>query len=113
MLLRSQCSVCRGVAVPTEGAVRTDLSRVSVFNTVLLALPQTLLATRAMEALVSCEILAGSAVLWPTTSAGLGCVGCGDHVERLGEQRCRALQCQSLLDVLGSAVMHSPRRAGH
>lgn len=59
VLLRSQCPVCGGVAAPTEGGVRrTNLSWVPGFNTVVLALPQTLLATRAKEALVCREILA-------------------------------------------------------
>lgn len=115
VLLRSQCSVWGGVAAPTEGGVRrTNLSWVSVFNTVVLALPQTLLATRAKEALVCCEILARfPGALAHHQRWTVLCRMWGPCREAGRTERCRALQCQSLLDVLGGVVMHSPRRAGH
>lgn len=47
-----------GVAAPAEEVRGTDLSWVLVFNSVVLALPWSLRATRAKEALVSSEILA-------------------------------------------------------
>lgn len=107
--------MCGGVAVPTEGGVRrTSLSWVSLFNTVVLALPQTLLATKAKEALVCCEILAGFACALAHPQCWTALCGMWGPCREAGRaQRCRALQCQLLLDVLGSVVMQSPCRTGH
>lgn len=115
VLLRSHCSVCGGVAVPTEGGVRRiSLSWVSVFNTIVLALPQIILAARAKEALVCCEILAGYACALAHHQYWIVLCGMWRPRREAGRtDRCRALQCQPLLDVLGSVVMHSPCRAGH
>lgn len=108
---------------PTEELRGIDLSWVLVFNSVVLALPWTLLATRAKEALVSSEIRA----CFPGALAQHAALDCavqdrGSHEESTaleegqrgtGSQQCGAehRSAHSPLDVPCSAAMHSPRSA--
>lgn len=113
-----------GAAAPTEEVRGTNLSWVPVFNTVVLALPWMLLATRAEEALVSCGILAcfpGALAQHPALDCAAQDRGsCAEHTTPGGGQsgtrfRQRGVEhcsAHSFLDVPSSAGAGSAEASG-